>query len=280
MLDWLKIVPEDLAYRWQKNPLLGRSPPFNWQQFSEKLTAQPGFVDFQVDPDALQLSDDPLREFPKQCTNAQISLSGIQGKIFCLLPLDQSNQLFNWLIGDEALAEIPLKEAFLRYFLSQSLEVVGSIDPLQNFATTLIALEEGISSIDANSAHLFIDLKIRHHEHTLVMRLIFDDLFADSWKNYWADKNGPLLSDLISRDIDVPIQCLAGQTTLSHEEIKDLKVGDWVKLDSHGFDASLKPVQLTLALGNHQVGSALIESNDIKIQEFTSPLTFTSQKPS
>lgn len=280
MLDWLKLVPDDVAHRWQKNPFLGRSPPFDWKQLSEKLRVEPGFSDIEVQPADLQWSEDVLRELPKECATAQIALSGLQGRVFCLLPLEQADHLFNHLIGDESLAEIPLKEAFLRYFLSQALEIVGSISPLHSFVTTLNAIEEDISQVRCESAHLFVDLTAKYQERAVTMRLIFDDAFAQAWKGHWAAQNGPLLSDLISSNVELPLHFHAGQTELTIDEVKGLQVGDWIKLDSHGFDASLKPSQLTLSIGEQRVGKGLLESDQIKVQEFSSPLVCNTQKPS
>ncbi len=280
MLDWLKLVPEDEAHRWQKNPFLGRSPPFDWKQLTEKLRVEPGFSDVEVHAADLQWSEDVLRELPKACATAQIALSGLQGSIFCLLPLEQADHLFNHLIGDESLAETSLKEAFLRYFLSQALDMVGSISPLQGFVATLIAIEESSSQVRCESAHLFVDLTVKYQERAITMRLIYDDAFAQAWKTHWAAQDKPRLSDLVSSNVELPLHCSVGQTELTIDEVKGLKVGDWVKLDSHGFDAALKPSQLTLSIGEQRVGKGLIESDQIKVQEFSSPLVSNTQKPS
>lgn len=244
------------------------------------MAQQPGFSEFQAYPGNLQWRSDRLGDLPKEVVHADVALSGIEGAVTCIIPSEHIDLLFEWLIGDRALAEVALRESFLRYFFLQALEVVGSINPLNKFTPSLVSIGDQKQFEGSDEEELCIDLSVKRQEQTLVFRLVFQNNFVESWKAHWQNQSATPLADLITRDIELTLQLTAGQTALTLEEMKNLNVGDWVKLDSHGFDQDLKPSQLSLRVKDSPIGKSVVEQEGAKITEFNSPLASFSKNQS
>lgn len=273
LLDWLQIIPEEIANRWQSFPFLGRSPPFDWSQLEAKLKEHPELADVQIFASAASWRN-PAEGLPASCARADIGLSGLSGTLQCLLPQEHIDQLLHLMLGDQPLDNSALRNAFLRYCVISALHFVGPIAPLNAFALTLASVDLEKSAPEDLAPALCIDLTIQKGEQTLLARLVLDAPFVTSWKDHWRGKAPMEIDASAAESTNLTLQLLAGQVALLPEDVQSLKVGDWVCLDAHGFSEVANQASVSLRVANIEIGKGTIQGAELKLQEcLSSPFT-------
>ena len=270
MLDWLKIIPGQALQRWQKLPFLGRSPHFDWNALRAQLQQRSGFAEFKVEESSLQWHTDPLKGFADNC--ASIGLAGFQGRVLSAISNEHLELLFGWLIGDHALADTSLREAFWRFFLLQTLDVVHGVEPLTKIGLSILSISDRDRPESTDESALCYDVTIARGEQSLVMRLIFDSEFIQGWKLHWQAKESPKVDLKAAKEISLPLQLIADQITLLPKELQSLKVGDFVRLESGNLE---QKSGVSLRVSGVEIGKGELKDKMITVQE-CSPSPFAA----
>ncbi len=279
LLDWLKIIPEEIAYRWEKSPFMGRSPPFQWDALGKKLGEHPELAELRISASECIWRTRPSDGFPTDCTCALLGFSGLLGRIHCLLSMEHVELLMSWFLGDQALGDAALHDAFLRYCLLQALTLTRSVKPLNAFALSLEAISQVELPSQNYASALCVDLTIKRGDQAVTVRLVIEEPFVESWKGYWKDKIPLQIDAEAAQSTHLNLQLLAGQVALLPEDLHHLAVGDWVSLDTHGFSEDLKGARVSLRVAELEIGKGKVQGAEFTLQEsLPSPFTILSKQ--
>lgn len=278
MLDWLKIIPQQALHRWREFPFLGRSPQFDWDDLRARLQQRSGFAQFQVKESSLQWQSDPLGGFGENC--ASFGLAGFPGRILGAISSDHLETLFAWLLGDPALADTSLREAFWRFFLLQSLDLIQTVEPLKDIGLVIKSVSERNLGDLSKEPALCCDVIAAKEEQAIVLRLIFDAEFIQGWKLHWQSKERVSIDPKAAADISLPLQLISDQIALLPSQLRDLQVGDWVRLESQNLEQGPQNTDVILRLSGFELGKGVLKDQMITVQECaTSPFTAAQQTP-
>lgn len=233
--DWVKEISPDLK-QLDAIPLTG-SPPFPWEEFSERLskafereglTIQPGETVWKKKEELLEgLGDAP---YPLTLT-----IPSLRGEVYWVMPAQEIDLLAALILTKEshplAFHDPDLTESFYRFL---ALEILYHLTQTSFDKSLSPVLTHPRSLPDQNA--LCKDISITVNDHTIWGRLILSPDFRSSWAEHFA--HTPILSEEMGRLIETTVHLEAGKCHLTREEWNSIQLGDFILLDSCSLKAT------------------------------------------
>lgn len=266
--DWIREIQPELKAL-DAIPLTGASPPFPWDQLSsllaktfdrDSITIQPGEIGWRTKDQLF----DGLGNNPFSLT---FSMPSLKGNASWVMPEQEMSNLESLLLTKEAhpinFNDRPLSEAFYRFL---AIEVLYSLGQM-NFDKSLVPILTGKTDLPKEDS-LCWDISITILKETLWGRLIISPELRLSWVEHFAKagKNSVLTQEM-TKKIEVLIDFEAGRVNLSHKELSTIKVGDWIALDSFSLDPDTFSGRVMLTVNGKHAFVGQLNSGNVKILE-------------
>jgi len=250
-------------------PLFGHSPPFDWNHFSTLASARFGVPKLSIHPVAQGyrssgelkegLGDDIL-VFP-------LKAGPLEGSAFWMMSRENIAKITSWMINGQVqarpLSSEVLAEGFYRYLLLQIMETAVSMDPLQKLS---LVLSES-SRLPETNAYC-IDVEIGLDKHSCWGRLVIDPLLSKSWAQYFSHPTPETLLSKQAKSLELVLGVKVGSSLLRSGEWKQLKRGDFLRLDQGSYDPRKHNGAAYLMLGSAPLFQVKIKQNKLQLIDY------------
>jgi flagellar motor switch protein FliN len=267
-LSWIKKVKNAL-YEQDEIPLINLSSSFDYDDFSQKLTDSLGVKSINISSSQLMWREHQDIEdgLGSDIIYSSFAFSPVSDKICFLMNKSDVKKLTNSLISESSTKTLVsseiLEEGFFRYLQLNVLSILEKQKAFSNFSAKI--LDEEISF---NKSCLCLDIKITpNKKSSLWGRLVISPEFRTSWQENILSKGHDLFNENL-QSLEMQLGIEAGHVQLSFDELKKIKVGDFVILDRAKFDPIKSCNLVSIKLGNETLYQAHIEENKLKIINF------------
>lgn len=274
VLDWLDIIEKQLAPLSMEAPIFGRFPKPNVDDIEEALKNQAGLSEFQVQWESFQPKKAPMHGFGPSPICLSIQMNPFDGFLHLLLSQDHLEKLTSWVLTVEASTDNSYAEAALRFITLEALSAIHKVAPFDEFSSNLSSFTFVDSVLaEKDNPSQCLDITITYDEQNIGIRIIVDEVFRKSWKRHWQTKSMITISPEVSQNVPLTIHFNAGQVELLPKELKDLREGDWLFLETSGFGEDLHGAYVTLEVADTEIGKGIFQDNKVIINQISqSPL--------
>lgn len=204
---------------------------FSWDEFSKGMSELFGKniqvifgkADWKI-RDQLLLG---LGELPVIVT---LEIMPLASNVYVAASQDSINKISSWLIEEpNAVASLVTKEiqeGFFRFLLIKSLFLIEEM-PISEGLTFHIK-EEDIPFLENSYV---IDIEVKNDNHSAWVRCVFPKIFQESFKKHFAAMS-PLRDEAKISSIELLCKIEGGETSLTRDEIRSLRAGDFLFLQS------------------------------------------------
>lgn len=204
---------------------------FAWDQFSKGMSSLFGKNIQVVYGKADWKSSDQvllgLGELPLIVT---LEIMPIAKNIYIAASQESINKISGWLVGEsetgEYLVTKEIQEGFFRFLLIKSLFLIEEIPSASGL--TFHIKEEDLPFLE--NVYL-VDVEVKNGNHSAWVRCIFPKSFQESFKKHFAAMN-PFRDQARVSNIELLCHIEAGETSVSWDEIRSLREGDFLFLQS------------------------------------------------
>ncbi|WP_108624018.1 hypothetical protein [Candidatus Similichlamydia epinepheli] len=205
---------------------------------------------------------------------ARVEISGIADSAHLFVPYDHLKSLCGNAFGEAAAEDSDFLSAFFKFFLVEYLFHMHKHPLLMGCSASLIechigvALEHFKTFKPASSVDLIC--LTENESVRLPLRIIFSPAFEASWREKWKTSEGAQNEYLDQiKKFPVNLQLQAAFVELSHNDIAQLEVGDWIVLEKVGFDSSQPYVTVMIVAEGIQIGVGTFNGEELKIRELS-----------
>jgi flagellar motor switch protein FliN len=266
--EWLKTLPSSVLH-FEDLPSIGHSPPFPWKALSETLSGlfeQP----FEIKPRELQSrpAEELLLGLKDALFKKYVAIHPLEGYACFILPKSAIRHLIDYLIKKEDAPLDQFDEDFQESFATfLSLEVLHTISHLDFDAGLSYRLLEE-AELPQEPA-LCLDIDIILPKQTLPGRLILSAELSKSWKERYSEQQFDLLlNSAIARKVPITVHLEGGRVELTQEELKQLKAGDFLILDSCTLQPGDNKGRVMLMVNQQPFMRGKIKDGTLKLLEF------------
>lgn len=265
MRDWIKQVPTTLLEK-DSSPLLGTPPQFPWEAFSSALAKLFEISNLTIQPvgpfswhEGNQLGEglgEPL-------SSLQITIAPDGGDAWWLMPQGDLTLLMSLLLTQQLqpLSGIdPLyQEAFYHFIAVEVLNTIPQLPFDKSFSGHLKSQVEF-----PQNPCLCIDVSMTLQEKVFYGRLALSPELQNKWKERYAERS---LAGTLSAKLDHTLHLEAGHTLLTAKELSQIRLGDFILLDSCSLDANGEG-EVNITLQNTPLFRGKIKEGHVKIVEY------------
>lgn len=247
--DWMKeIQPQIKAL--DAIPLTGASPPFPWEELAAKLAQTFELQKVEIQPKEMgwRTKEQLFEGLGEQPFSLNFGIPSLKGIAMWVMPEQEIGSLETLLLTKEThpinFNDRSLSEAFYRFM---AIEVLYNLTQI-HFDKTLVPILMNKNEFPKQEAFCW-DISITLLHQTFWGRLLISSELRKSWVEHFANlQKTSALTEKLTQAVEVLMQFEIGKVQLSYQELSELKVGDWIALDSFSLDPeSLSgPVSLTI----------------------------------
>jgi type III secretion system YscQ/HrcQ family protein len=232
-------------------PELTQSPFFDWSQFTFS------HLKFRPAPEShIKLGHDPMI--------IPIDLHPL-GPVFWLMSREDLSRLTSWLLKPEEKNRISselLQEGFYRFLLLQALEKLQSL-PLFDTLTLKLGEEE----MPDETAHT-LDVEISHNQKSCWGRLAIPHATKTAWVQHFSKMPSEYVPTELAKQTPLTLSVKTGIVQLSQPQWASLQPGDFVLLDTGGYDARKGTGLALLNLKTTPLFNVKIKHNKIELLDY------------
>jgi len=266
---WLRKIPGEL-YSLDEKPLLGYSPAFPWDKFSAQLNKSLQTNDIAVSPGELQwrTSKELFEGLGDKVAGSSYSIGPLTGNVWWLMP-EQSVMRFMELLlirEPDHSFEASIDDDFIKascQFLA--IEAISAFDAI-GYDKKLNPLV--MRSIDnPTEPCLCLDIHITFKGETLYGRLCLSSSFRKAWMQRYLQQKADLSALPMADSLEVMIQLEAGKIDLKPSEWRQLKIGDFVLIDSCSLEPDQDKGRVMLVINGIPCFRGKVKQGSLKILE-------------
>lgn len=270
--DWLKLLEKALV-KHQLLPALEEHFPFPWEAAGKSVQEALGLPHFTLTGSQAvwKKPAEFLQGMGDTPSIVTIELAPIEGSLFFVLPQsDMSELTANILIAGEEKETFvgpKLKQGFYHFIF---LKVLSALNHLKIFKDVELRLAPTTSFPQENGFCMNIAGALEGR--TLQGRLICPQSFLSAFKALEPLQKLSLLSLSDAVEIDVPLRCEVGHTTVQADEWDTIQVGDFLMLDRCSFNPGKETGDgkgsFTASLGNTPLFMARFKADGLKVLDY------------
>ena len=268
--DWIhKITPQLKAL--DDIPLTGAAPPFPWEQLAsrlaqtfekEQISIQPKQIEWRTKEQLYEGLGETL--FP-----LIFAIPSLKGKVCWVMPEQDMVILESLLLTKEehpiTFQDRTLSESFYHFL---ALEVLYQMSQLEFDKSVSPILTNQITLPHEDS--LCWDISITIQKRAFSGRLIISPDLRQSWVEHFSASGLSALTQELAKKVEILIHLEAGKTQLSLQEWSQIKLGDFILLDSCSLDPHDLSGRLMLTINGKNIFRGKLKDGNVKILE--SPL--------
>jgi flagellar motor switch protein FliN/FliY len=278
-LAWARKV--DAALRaLDRIPLNGNAPRFDISQLSSLIASHFGAPSLSVElGDCSWCEAKEVKEgLGSNVVSLGISVTPLAGEVIWLMGRDDVAHLTSWLMNgktrNRTISSEVLQEGFYRFLVLEALDALQGAEPFKNFSLKISDEETNIEK-DAYC----IDVKLSYEQRSCWGCLVLSPRFLTSWQRHFASLRELFSLSSLAQSVEVPLSVCAGTLSLTREEWKRLKKGDFVLLDRGGYDPRHHEGVASLMLGATQLFHVSVKENKLKMLDYALFYEETMKKP-
>lgn len=265
---WIRKVEETLQQA-KIIPMWGGFPPFPWKEASNQFASL-----FQVKNFKLSIKQSQWHEKDKLLAGmgnhsfiSAFALTPLSGTGYLAMPEEDSEKLSSYLLTKDhsfkGFSDRSLKEGFYTFTLLRVLQVIDQLHPFGDLSPKLV----DFSSLPKEGAFC-IDISIAINSLKLWARLICPKELQQAFLSYFEQTKPSLLTEELTKQVEVPLYLEVGNTLLKVEELDQIKAGDFVVLDRCTFDPETGKGNGTLTLVTTPLFQVRIKGDEVKIIDY------------
>jgi len=216
----------DAAFPEGDIPLFGNAPPFPWDTFSSLLAKALSIPSLTLRPGTASWSDE---EIPSSHLLSSIDLSPLSAPFYWAMGKQDIETLTTWTLNGKTFSSEILQEGYYRYLLLEALHAAQSLEPIQQMTLSL--------SDDrplAQGTHYLLNIELSLNGRSCWGKLLFTREFQRQWIQHFSSTPLEYRPSLLSNKTHLSLSLTTASTTLLPKELKRLKKGDFLCLDTHG----------------------------------------------
>ncbi len=264
--SWLRKINKALL-KLDNIPLMRTYAPFDFEMLSMHLKKKFSLKNVKIEPVlAKWLSKDQIKEGLSDNVNyLSFTLSPLEGNVFLLMDLEDISKLTNELLihkNQIKFSTIMLQESYFRFVALEVLNILTEMNLFQDLSSKMVEATDFL-----NEDAFCIDLKIQLNDIFCYARIAINSKFRKAWEEYFIN-NPPLKALELAKGLDLVMTAELGYVKLFYQDLKKLKNGDFIVLDSINYDIKNNKGQVTLKLADTALFLAKIKQNKLKIIDF------------
>lgn len=265
-LSWLRKINKALL-KLDSTPLMRTYGPFDFEKLSDEIKKKFSLKKVIIEPkDTKWLTKDQIKTGLSDNVNyVSFTLSPLEGSVFLLMDLEDISKLTNEMLPHKnhiKFSTTMLQESYFRFLSLQTLNILTEMNLFQDLSAKMVESTDPLKE-DA----LCIDFKIVINDISCYARLAINSKFRKAWEEHFIN-NPPLKALELSKGLDLLMTAELGYVTLKYLDLKKVKKGDFIILDSISYDLKNNKGEVTLKLGDTPLLLAKIKQNKLKIIDF------------
>lgn len=268
--SWLKTIDPRILKE-DHIPLLGKAPPFPWNDFSAQLAKVFELDSLSLQPGELKwITPEELGAFISEGVRPlYFSVATLEGHLCWLMPESDILTLINAVVNkkvEEAppIMDVDFKEGFYDFIALEALFAISNLD----FDSTLSPhlLKEGELGQDPCLC-LDVTLSLWDGHHVAGKWLISAD-FSRSWQERYSQRSLTTpLSKKLGEHVQVEVSLEAGKASIPYDEWKNVSCGDFILLDQCSMDPDEEKGRVWATLKGMPCFRARIKPGQLKVLE-------------
>ena len=266
--DWVRKVNPELK-KLDAIPLTGNAPPFPWDNFSSSLARSFDCKSLSILPGEItwRAQDNLYEEMGDSLFPLNLSLLPIKGKIAWVIPAQEISLLTDLLLTKEShtlpIQDPHFNESFYHFLALEALHLFTKVTVDQTLSPLLLDDKEL-----PNKHALCWDITLQVNQYTIKGRLIISPEFRQSWVDYFAkNQQSSLLTKQLACAATVNLHLEVGKTELNFEQWINVKLGDFLTLDSCSLDPEHLEGRAILTYNGKPAFRTKIKNGTLKILE-------------
>jgi flagellar motor switch protein FliN/FliY len=274
---WLRTCSEEIV-KLDAIPLLGNPPTFPWALFSNALGQALAIQNLQITPQEIAWREkDRLLE--GMGTNPQVvefQVSPLKGSAVWVLPEEALKEIFTMTVGtEEALfpeQEIEWEKEFYHFAAFEAVQAFQK----SGFDPSLLPQIQEEAVLPEDPACLCLEVEISAGEKKLHGRLIIPPALRESFQSKFASDPLKMPDSVLSAAL-ITVQVVGGSMSLPRSTWNNLKLGDFLILDSCSLSTEEDKGRAQLFVNGKPIFRAKVKDGQIKILEH--PLLYEVSTP-
>ena len=264
---WIKKIPESIA-KADTIPLLGDPPPFPWENLAQDLKNLLELSSLQIAPAEFVWAEEgaALKGMGSPLTVKKFSIDTLEGSLFVAIPEKDIVKIMDkLLLKGNKLA--PLDDQFQSAFVDfLTLEIMHAVKQIGHAPELIPKLEEDTEI--PNTPMLYMDLAVTADNFVTAPRLIISAEMNQSLKKHYVKNTADdAFKHPLSSQCDVILHLEAGKTSLSQDQWKNVKPGDFILLERCSLNPGENSGTVTMTLKGQPVLRGNIQDGNINILE-------------
>ncbi len=268
--DWLKTVQAELVDKKEFTDS-GAPKAFAWEALSRKLGARFDLQDLVIQ------GDDPewgsQKKFQKVVGKSawplSFALGSLPGVVTFLMSKDDLVVLLAIALSQQPKGVLypddEFLEAFYRFLVVEVLGALSTIGFDSSIAPRLIS--EPAPVIEGKA--LGMGVSISAIGRVLHGQILAPEEFALAWnERYKTVKKQKEMSSEVAQKVEVTVHLEAGETKMTHQELRQIRQGDFLLLDYCSVAPDQAGGQVTLTTSGIPLFRGLLQLDNIKIMEY------------
>jgi flagellar motor switch protein FliN len=265
---WVRKITDELQTH-DCVPLFGNAPGFDWNRFSSQISARFGTPQpllFKPKASSWKSSKELKENLDSEFIVLSLKVGPLNGSAFWIMSKEAIKRFTSWMINGQAkspaLSSDILAEGYYRYLALQVMDSLSLMEPLQK--VPLILSES--TDLPTNDAFC-IDVEIEFEKHSSWGKLIIDSTLQSSWVQHFSSEPATI-REKTAEITEVTVGVKVGSSTLSQEEWKNLKKGDFLLLDQNSLDVRKHTGAAYLTLGDTSLFQVKIKQNKMQLLDY------------
>lgn len=274
---WLRTCSEEIV-KLDAIPLLGNPPAFPWAVFSSALGQALAIQNLQIAPQeiAWREKDRLLEGMGANPQVVELQVSPLNGSALWVLPEEALKEIFTMTVGtEEALfpeQEIEWEKEFYHFAAFEAVQAFQK----SGFDPSLLPQIQEEAALPEDPACLCLEVEITAGTKKLHGRLIIPPTLRESFQSKFASDPLKMPDSVLSTAL-ITVQVVGGSIALPRSTWNNLKLGDFLILDSCSLSTEEDKGRAQLFVNGKPIFRAKVKDGQIKILEH--PLLYEVSTP-
>lgn len=262
---WLKKIDKALLSL-DATPLIRTYAPFDFEKFASLIQKKFSLNSVKIQSSELkwQTKDEIKSTFSANVNYLSFLFSPLPGNVYLLIDLEDIAKITNELLIPDQIqfSSTMLQESYFRFLVLEALNTLTEMNLFQDLSSKIV---ESPSILSENA--LCLDINIKLNEINCFCKIAITPEFRQAWENYFIN-NPPLKAVEMSKALELHLTAELGYVKLKSDQLKNLKIGDFIILDEIDYDPKTNKGKIILKLADIALFLAKIKQNKIKIVDF------------
>ncbi|MBM3192103.1 MAG: YscQ/HrcQ family type III secretion apparatus protein [Chlamydiae bacterium] len=246
-------------------PMWGQVPPFPWEKFLQALrdTLQMQELTFASKKAEWKEAEKLLEGLGEHPFITSLVLSPLVSSCFLAIPQEDAKRwtsLFLEKEGKKLFIDDNLRKGFFQFNLLHILQTLYDLNPYPGLTAQL-----DTHALPHEKSYC-VDISLEHTHGSTSCRMIFPASFHNIVTSHF--QSTPFSLKNVDAALELTLKVQVGKVALSHEEWKEIKMGDFVVLDLCTYSPTTQQGSFLLTLENTPLFIVKAKNGELKILDY------------